>query len=238
MDRALKERLLGASILIVIAVLVIPEFLSGPSKRGVARGAVSLSSIAPTPSNTVAPLKTYTVDLNRRAASLTAPGESSASQDTRADEGANPPQVERVPAEHPAERAAEQENPAAMTALAGASEEAARAAAPTIAAPSASAPPAAAPPPDKLRASDLAHAADAPRAAAGSGWLIQLGSFASGRNADRLVRDVRRAGVHAYVVKQGSQRRVRAGPFADRAAADAAAAKLRAQGRSVSIISP
>jgi DedD protein len=70
------------------------------------------------------------------------------------------------------------------------------------------------------------------------GWSIQLGSFASAANADKLARTLRGKGIRVYVSSQGGKHRVRAGPFPDRTAADRAAAKLKSQGQSVSIIAP
>ena len=34
MDRALKERIIGAAILVLVVVLVVPVFLDGPSGDG------------------------------------------------------------------------------------------------------------------------------------------------------------------------------------------------------------
>jgi DedD protein len=55
MDRRVKERLIGAAILVALAVLVVPELLSGPKP---AAPASSLAAIAPEPTRNV------TVDLS------------------------------------------------------------------------------------------------------------------------------------------------------------------------------
>ena len=55
MDRRVKERLIGASILIAIVVLVVPELLSGP--RPAAQQALKAPAITPEP------IRTVTVDL-------------------------------------------------------------------------------------------------------------------------------------------------------------------------------
>ncbi len=55
MDRRVKERLIGASILVALVVLVVPELLSGP--KPVAQPATTLPAAAPEPTRNV------TVDL-------------------------------------------------------------------------------------------------------------------------------------------------------------------------------
>ena len=42
MDRRVKERLIGATILVVLIVLIVPELLSGPKRRAPPRAALSL----------------------------------------------------------------------------------------------------------------------------------------------------------------------------------------------------
>ena len=80
----------------------------------------------------------------------------------------------------------------------------------------------------------------APEAAPVTGWSIQLGSFVSRDNAQRLVRELKKAGFAAFIA-EGSSRsgklyRVRVGPAADRAAAAALAAKLRSAGQPGSVV--
>ena len=53
MDRRVKERLVGATILVVLIVLIVPELLSGPQRPRVAAAAVSLP----------APTRNVSVDL-------------------------------------------------------------------------------------------------------------------------------------------------------------------------------
>jgi DedD protein len=54
MDRRVKERLVGASILVVLIVLIVPELLSGPKH-------------AAAPSVPAAPVHSYTIDVESRA---------------------------------------------------------------------------------------------------------------------------------------------------------------------------
>jgi DedD protein len=85
-----------------------------------------------------------------------------------------------------------------------------------------------------------AKSAPATRVAAGSdAWVVQLGSFASRTNAERLARHVRAAGFTVSVSQGSSGRRlyrVRVGPAHDREAATQLAAKLQAAGHSGSIV--
>jgi DedD protein len=57
MDRRVKERLIGASILVALIVLVVPELLSGP-KPAAGRPAATLPAAAPEP------IRNVTVDLS------------------------------------------------------------------------------------------------------------------------------------------------------------------------------
>jgi cell division septation protein DedD len=71
---------------------------------------------------------------------------------------------------------------------------------------------------------------------------VQLGSFASHDNADRLLRQLRAQGFAAFVSSGGSgpslRYRVRIGPMADRGAAVQTVAKLKALGHAASIVAP
>ena len=102
--------------------------------------------------------------------------------------------------------------------------------------------PAAPPPllPAKSARASAAAASAANSVAADSGaWMVQLGSFASRTNAERLARQVRAGGFRVSVSQGSSGRRlyrVRVGPAHDREAATQLAVKLRAAGHSGSIV--
>jgi cell division protein FtsN len=69
--------------------------------------------------------------------------------------------------------------------------------------------------------------------------MVQLGSFASRANAERLARQVRAQGFAASVSQGASGRRlyrVRVGPARDHAAASALAQQLRTAGHSGAIV--
>jgi DedD protein len=82
--------------------------------------------------------------------------------------------------------------------------------------------------------SAVSHAVAPEPAAPVAGWTVQLGTFASRANAERLVRELKGQGFAAFSSESGSSGRelyrVRVGPAADRAAAEALGAKLRAAG--------
>jgi DedD protein len=84
-----------------------------------------------------------------------------------------------------------------------------------------------------------APAATAAAAATATGWIVQLGSFASRENAAKLVKELRRKGYSAFVAEfRGSTKtlyRVRVGPEHERARADALASRLAREGHPGSV---
>jgi DedD protein len=76
----------------------------------------------------------------------------------------------------------------------------------------------------------------------GHAWAVQLGSFASHENADKLVRHLKAQGFAVYVAPGGSgsslRYRVRIGPMADRGAATETVAKLKSLGQVASLVPP
>jgi DedD protein len=74
------------------------------------------------------------------------------------------------------------------------------------------------------------------------GWAVQLGSFASRANAEKLVGRLKAHEASAYVSSSGQgaslRYRVRIGPLADRAAAERVLAKLKKEGHSASLVPP
>jgi len=114
-------------------------------------------------------------------------------------------------------------------------------------APPAAQEPGSTPTPSPAAAAPAAHAGPGAGAAAAvqpgsaetsGGYLVQLGSFGSRANAERLAKKVRAQGF-AVSVSQGSSGhlyRVRVGPAHDRAAAGELAQQLRAHGHSGAIV--
>ena len=71
---------------------------------------------------------------------------------------------------------------------------------------------------------------------------MQLGSFVSRDNADKLARQLRAQGFGVYVLPGGSgpllRYRVRIGPMPDRSAAAQTVAKLKSLGQVASLVPP
>jgi|SRR5688572_11188066 DedD protein len=109
--------------------------------------------------------------------------------------------------------------------------------------PAAAAPAPAAPTAPPVTANPMAPAnnvaAPAPRAEPGT-FVVQLGSFGSRENAERLVRDMTARGFATFIAPITSNGRelyrVRVGPTRDRASAEALAAELKRVGQSGSIV--
>jgi DedD protein len=225
MDSRVKERLVGASILLVLLVLIVPELLSGPPTAPAPPAAATLRRAASTPEA----VRNITVDL----ATSKAPAADSAG--TAAASSAEPTEA-RSAAATPA-TAPSASVPAAAPIPAAAPPSHARPAATSRSA---------APP----RAARLETSSPGPTSAAGSAkpgagggaWAVQLGSFASRANADKLMRQLKGQGFSVYVVTGGSgpslRYRVRVGPMADRGAATQAVAKLKSLGHAASFVPP
>lgn len=229
MDDALKARLIGAGILVVLAVALLPELLSGPKvpAGGEATGArgtrvitIDLggaveASRAPRPDNvpqnaTAAPaLPTIDVPATTTAAS----GETS--------EPVGEPEAEATPRE-------------AVTV--------APATAPTPAPATVSPQPAMADKPSATATPKPAPAAEpAPKTSPAAGkYAVQVGAFSSADGARKLVSDLKGAGFPAYILAPAPGKklhRVRVGPVPDRTAADQLASKLKARGLPVAVTS-
>jgi DedD protein len=211
-----KERLTGAIILVALIVLLVPELLTGPIR----------TKSAPVASATraAAPLRSYTLTLGDSRPADTAPATPAAQAPAQASTAQSAAQA---PAEGGAEGAAAGDQP--------------RHAPVPEAAPSHTEVPevfrqSAEPEPALQVAHAPAHPAmREPRAtASGGGWVVQLGSFASRQNANRLAHSLAARGFHMSVspARAGSRVlwRVRAGPAHDRASAQRLATRLRALG--------
>ncbi len=218
MDSRAKQRLTGAVILVALFVLLVPELLTGP-------GATDVPAGTPTDEG----MRRYTIDLSATASSAQ-PASSQAAQPTVALPPVSP--SNEGPANEEAPRAVPGES-AATAAREPQTQPEIAAAAPTKPAPSPS--PAIATPAPRTEAPPPTAAP----AARGS-FVVQLGSFGSRDNADRLVRDMIAKGFAAFVapITSGGRElyRVRVGPTRDRAAAEALALQLRRVGQSGAIV--
>lgn len=230
MDRRLKERLVGATILVAVIVLVVPELLSGPKHPALPPLAAGLPTT---------PTRSVSVDLATNRA--TVDPEASAASQAAADEPNPAPDAaaSNAPDAHGA-------NGAASPPPAANAQEPAPASTPSVAtlrAQSGAQPPLETPASPPRSAAATPHpAGPADASASHHAWAVQLGSFASKENADRLMHRLQATGGSFYVAPGGSgsalRYRVRMGPLADRGAAERALAKLKAQGHSATIVTP
>jgi DedD protein len=232
-ERHVKERLIGAAVLMAAAIILIPEMLSGPRD-------VPPKSESATASGE-APLKTYTIDLTQPSPSSSSvavderappaerlpptqsPVVASAEPDPRDPEPA-PPSAAGIPAakvEEPSARPQGQEHEAAISTSAQAASRPTEVATPPV---------------REVERPELRQESPKPKAeprpvasvaklaqasSAGKGdWAVQIGSYSSQATADRLAADLRAKGFSAFVmpVKSGTNTlyRVRLGPMKDR----------------------
>jgi cell division septation protein DedD len=209
MDRRVKERLVGASILALLIVLIVPELLSGPAPS---RSTPKLPVSAPEP------IRNITVDLATSKA--TVPG---------LETGSAPPRDGLDAAASAAARpAAGAAGNAAASAAAGAAPGPAGGAAADT--------------PMPLESSATSPTSVAGAKTGGHAWSVQLGSFASRANAEKLLHQLKGQGFAAYVLPGGSgssaRYRVRIGPMADHGTASQAVIKLKSLGHPASIVPP
>ncbi|HEX6999792.1 MAG TPA: SPOR domain-containing protein [Gammaproteobacteria bacterium] len=228
MEQGLKERLIGAAVLVGLGVWLIPWVLDGSGPEEQAATELEL------PAQEALPMRTHTIDLSEPRETPASPAAS-----------VTPERVSRAEAEPaaPPSPAANPQPAAPQTANAETPEDDAPAA--TVAA----AEPAAAPSGDAPEASDEAaeppaaaakleaepqKAPEASRPAASGEWMVQLGSFGQEENAKRLAERVRTFGYRPDIsnVRAGGRLmyRVRVGPHATRGQAEAAASSLSAHG--------
>jgi DedD protein len=211
MDSRAKQRVTGAVILAALFVLLVPELLKGPR-------ATDAPASAPNDEG----MRRYTIDLN----GSTPPASPGSSAQPAV---ALPPVAESTPSSRatPGESAAPAET---VT-------ESARVAAPAPSPAPSPAPAKAMPVPDEAPRAAVASAATPTERGS---FVVQLGSFGSRDNANRLVHDMTAKGFAAFVapITSGGRElyRVRVGPTRDRAAAEALAAQLRRIGQSGSIV--
>lgn len=234
MDRRVKERLIGASILVALVVLIVPELLSGPKPN--AAPAPTLPAAAPEP------IRNVTVDLTTSKAPANAEVEPDSQPTVSAASSA---------ANLPAAPGHAEQTATAPTGAAAAIPPAGGAALAKLQPKAAAARAAAAlPTPARVatarvataRAAPVESAAPSPKSTGTRFWSVQLGSFASRANADKLTRQVKGQGFAVFVLVGGSgasiRYRVRVGPLSDRESAERMAAKLKSLGHAGSLVAP
>jgi DedD protein len=230
MDEALKARLIGAAVLVALAVLLIPELLSGRKPAGSDTGAPAASRGT----------RTFTIELGAGA-----PGQTLAPATRPAVAAAAGVAPDRPPGKSPVGAPG---TPATGGSAGGSRTSGTTAPVPapiptrapsSLPAPSAAQashaplpPPAVAPPPPTVQA----QASGAAR----GGWVVQVGAFSSAATAQKMVDQLRAAGYKAYVspvTRSGrTLQRVRVGPEAERARADGLAATLKGRGLPATVV--
>jgi DedD protein len=219
MDRALKERVIGAIALVAIAVLVVPVFLDGPSTEP---GIVSESVTLPGQNEQSRKRQTIVLERDRDQ-----PVPVSGSRNLQATTAA-----EKLAADDAARKAAAAEQPLAEVKAPPPEKGEAE-------------PPQRAPktePATTVAKADVKAEAPppaAPESATGM-WAVQLGSFSNQANAERLAADLRQSGYAAFLsqltTSSGSLHRVRVGPQKDRESAEAVAGKLNGDGHKGQVV--
>ena len=197
MEQRLKERMIGAIVLVAIAILLIPALLDGPGQETV-RQELELNPGAHT--------RTVDIALDGRASEPAATA-------TSAPPIAEPARTEKAVVSASASTPVESTPPPKQTA----------------------APKPASRRPEKA----VAQAAPSKPAAAGN-WAAQVGSFSKKSSATRIARELKAGGFAAYVseITQGGRTlyRVRVGPVASRAEAEALAARLSSSGHAAKVM--
>ena len=203
MDRALKERIIGAIVLVLFVVLVVPIFLDGPTNSG-----EIISEQVGLPGQSGEENRTIVLERDR-----TEPV----------------PAVQQQPAVQSSQPAAQLSQPAVQ------------AAPPPQQGTAKSAPPAPQREPQSTPAKDTTAAVkdSAPVSTTGM-WAVQMGSFSSQANAEKLAAELRKQGFAAFIsqlsTSSGELHRVRIGPQKDRESAEAMAERLRKAGHKGQVV--
>jgi DedD protein len=221
MDQGLKERLIGAAVLVALGVWLIPWVLDGKQEQ-LEVDAPGSGLRLPSPDEPL-PIRTQTLRLDDEPGAEPTTSEPVVEQRPEQVAAAPPtvePPVVSAEAEARLARAAPDPEPAK-----------AEAAAPKPAA-------ASKPVPAPTEASKLST----PAATAKKGdWVVQIGSFGEEENAKRQAQRVNTYGykpeVSSVRANGRSMYRVRVGPYATRAQADATASSLAAHGFVAQVVS-
>jgi len=198
MDRALKERIIGAIVLVLFVVLVVPIFLDGPTNNG-----EIISEQVGLPGQSGEENRTIVLERDR-----TEPV----------------PVAQQQPAPQPRQTTA-QPTPSPQQAT---TNRAAPAPQPQQE-------------PEKAPVAETAAAAkvNAPVSTTGM-WAVQMGSFSSQANAEKLAAELRKQGFAAFLselsTSSGELHRVRIGPQKDRESAEAMAERLRKAGHKGQVV--
>lgn len=206
----MKERLLGAAVLIAAAVLIIPVFLDGPRPPET----VSTQLQLPVPGDDTRAAgetsRTHTVQIK--------PGRDPGAGSLGADDGAVPPEPV-PPANNPVIEPVTAESTPEPTAVTRNS------------APAADEPPAEPAPDGRVPTLPVPAA---------TGWAVQVGSFTSESNARRLMEHLKGSAYPAFVVRNVVNGRVmfrvRVGPETEKARAEALVERLKSDRQQTQLV--
>lgn len=220
MDRALKERVIGAVVLVVIAVLVVPVFLNGPSTDA---EIVSEPVMLPGQNGQLRKRQTIVLERDRDQPVPTSARLGTAAPVTDAQSGSDDEPKNVQTAEQQAKPAAEPEKVAETQPV----KELAKT-------------PGSAPPREQSTEPATAAATEPDTESATGMWAVQLGSFSNKSNAEKLAAGLREKGFAAFLSQlqtaSGALHRVRIGPQKDRDSAEAVAAKLLKDGQKGQVV--
>lgn len=216
MDRALQERIIGALVLVVIVVLVVPVFLDGPSDDA---GTINETVTLPGQNGQARKQQTIVLERDRAepvpANGIPTPAPAQEKEATQAlAKKPEPAKPEPAPAD---------------TRKVAATEQSASKLEKTV------------PPAEEPVASRKAEPKPPVTNTSTTGmWAVQLGSFSNQANAEKLAADLRKNGYAAFLsqlkTSSGQMQRVRIGPQKDRDSAEAVAAKLQAAGHKGQVV--
>lgn len=219
MEESLKARLIGAVVLVALAVLLIPELLSGrkPAEPALEEGTASRGT------------RSFTIELGQ-AAGQGARGAVTPATPAPGAVAPGPPPVAAagdIGAEPSADLAAAKDSGAAAVSASA-----------RVSQVPPSTPAGVATAPDAAQRTEP----EAPPAAgaAGGGWAVQVGAFGSADTARKLAQELGGAGYRAFVspVNRAGKTlyRVRVGPVGDRAGAEQLVPRLKARGLPTSVV--
>jgi DedD protein len=210
MERALKERIIGAAVLVVVVVLIVPVFLDGPPGESEV-----VSTNVPLPGQSQQDRRTVVLDRDRED-----PVPASTSSDSKAPTAEStqvalvkddkPASVEEAPKSQPKSQQPDSQQPEVQQ-------------------------PEAKPTPSQALPDKAPKASEPAASSSATGmWAVQLGSFSDQKNAERLATELRKQGFAAFLSQlrtdAGQLQRVRIGPQKDRQSAEAMAERLRKAG--------
>ncbi len=216
MDRSLKERIIGATVLVVVVVLVVPVFLDGPSSDG-----DIITERVPLPGQSGVENKTIVLDRDRDTP-VPAPTSSAPAADDPAADDEQPIEVATAAREESRPEPDEEDAPTPPPDEKASVEKPPRGSVPAT--------------PPQERPEPAVRAASS-----GTGmWAVQLGSFSNQQNAENLAASLRKQGFAAFLSRLstdgGALHRVRIGPQKDRESAEAMAERLARAGHKGQVV--